>query len=202
MTKPFKLLLATANFGKVHEMRAVLSDLPLEILDLRDLALHLDIHEDGATYAENAAKKAMAYTSVSGLPTLADDSGLEVDALNGEPGIRSARYASIPNATDADRRAYLLARLKDKPRPWTARFRCVLALALPHQELAFFEGVCEGEIIPEERGAGGFGYDPIFLLPALNQTMAELSTAQKNALSHRGRALQALLPYLTRLLSD
>ncbi|RCK71939.1 MAG: Nucleoside 5-triphosphatase RdgB (dHAPTP, dITP, XTP-specific) [Anaerolineae bacterium] len=183
-------------------MRAVLSALPLEILDLRDLALHLDVQEDGATYAENAAKKATAYTSVSGLPTLADDSGLEVDALNGEPGIRSARYASIPNATDADRRAYLLARLKDKPRPWSARFRCVLALALPHQELAFFEGVCEGEIIPEERGAGGFGYDPIFLLPALNQTMAELSTAQKNALSHRGRALQALLPYLTRLLSD
>jgi XTP/dITP diphosphohydrolase len=202
MIQPYKLLLATANIGKVHEMRAVLSALPIEILDLRDLALHLDIHEDGATYAENAAKKATAYVAASGLPTLADDSGLEVDALNGEPGLRSARYAPLPNATDADRRAYLLSRLKDKPRPWTARFRCILALAIPQQELAFFEGVCEGEIIPEERGAGGFGYDPIFLLPALNQTMAELSISEKNALSHRGRALQVLLPYLTRLLSE
>lgn len=202
MTQPFKLLLATANIGKVQEMRAVLSALPIETLDLRDLALHLDIDEDGATYAENAAKKATAYASASDLPTLADDSGLEVDALNGEPGLRSARYAPLPNATDADRRAYLLSRLADKPRPWTARFRCILALAIPHQQLAFFEGVCEGEIIPEERGAGGFGYDPIFLLPALNTTMAELSLFQKNALSHRGRALQVLLPYLTRLLSE
>lgn len=202
MTQPFKLLLATANIGKVQEMRAVLSALALEILDLRDLALHLEIDEDGATYAENAASKATAYASASGLPTLADDSGLEVDALNGEPGLRSARYAPFPNATDADRRAYLLSRLADKPRPWIARFRCILALAIPHQQLAFFEGVCEGEIIPEERGTGGFGYDPIFLLPDLKQTMAELSISQKNALSHRGRALQVLLPYLTRLLSE
>lgn len=202
MIQPFRLLLATANIGKVQEMRAVLSALPIEILDLRDLALHLDINEDGATYAENAARKATANASASGLPTLADDSGLEVDALNGEPGLRSARYAPFPNATDADRRAYLLSRLADKPRPWIARFRCILALAIPHQQLAFFEGVCEGEIIPEERGTGGFGYDPIFLLPDLNQTMAELSISQKNALSHRGRALQVLLPYLTRLLSE
>jgi XTP/dITP diphosphohydrolase len=201
MTQPFKLLLATGNFGKVYEMRALLSTLPIQILDLRDLSIHLDIQEDGATYTENAAKKATAYASASGLPTLADDSGLEVDALNGEPGIHSARYAPLPNATDADRRAYLLTRLKDKPRPWTARFRCILAFAIPHQELAFFEGVCEGEIIPEERGAGGFGYDPIFLLPALNQTMAELSISEKNAVSHRGRALQVFLPHLTRLLS-
>lgn len=202
MVRPFKLLLATANIGKVHEMRAVLSALPIEILDLRALALHLDIHEDGATYAENAAKKATAYAAASGLPSLADDSGLEVDALNGEPGLRSARYAPFPNVTDADRRAYLLSRLADKPQPWTARFRCILAFSIPHQELAFFEGVCEGEIIPKERGTGGFGYDPIFLLPDLNQTMAELSIAQKNALSHRGRALQVFLPYLTRFLSE
>ncbi|PWH18066.1 MAG: non-canonical purine NTP pyrophosphatase, RdgB/HAM1 family [Anaerolineae bacterium] len=200
---PFaKLLLATSNDGKIQEMRAFLSGLPIELLDLRHLALHLHITEDGATYAENAAKKALAYIHASGLPTLADDSGLEVDALNGEPGIRSARYTNIPNATDADRCEYLLSRLKDKPRPWTARFRCVLALALPGQDVRFFEGVCEGEIIPEPRGTGGFGYDPIFLLPALNQTMAELSTPQKNSLSHRGRALQSLLSYLTRLLSE
>lgn len=202
MNKPFKLLLATTNFGKVTEMRAILEALPLEILDLRQLALDCDIPEDGSTYAENAAKKAVAYAQASGLPTLADDSGLEVDALDGEPGIYSARYSPLPNATDADRRAYLLARLAGKPRPWRARFRCVLALALPCRPVAFFEGVCEGEIIPEERGAGGFGYDPLFLLPDLNRTMAELSLPQKNALSHRGRALQALLPHLTRLLSE
>ncbi|MCX8061881.1 MAG: RdgB/HAM1 family non-canonical purine NTP pyrophosphatase [Anaerolineales bacterium] len=202
ISRPFKLLLATANFGKVHEMRAVLEALPIELLDLRHLALHLDVREDGLTYAENAAKKALAYAQASGLATLADDSGLEVDALNGEPGIYSARYSNLPNATDADRRAFLLARLEGKPRPWLARFRCVLALALPNQALAFFEGVCEGEIIPTERGQGGFGYDPIFLLPSLNLTMAELSTEQKNALSHRGRALRSLIPYLTRLLSE
>ncbi|GAB4475520.1 MAG: XTP/dITP diphosphatase [Anaerolineales bacterium] len=201
MNQPFQLLLATANRGKVHEIRAVLSALPIDILDVRDLGLTLEIVEDGKTYAENAAKKAMAYAAASGLPALADDSGLEVDALHGEPGIHSARYSDLPNATDADRRAFLLSRLQGKPRPWTARFRCVLAFAQPHQEVAFFEGLCEGEIIPEERGSGGFGYDPIFLLPSLNLTMAELSRDQKNALSHRGRALQAFLPYLTRLLS-
>lgn len=202
MHQPYKLLLATANFGKVREMRAVLSALPIEILDLRDLSLSLEVLEDGNTYAENAAKKALAYSAASGLATLADDSGLEVDALNGEPGIHSARYSNIPNATDADRRAFLLHRLRGKPRPWTARFRCVLALAAPNRDMSFFEGVCEGEIIPDERGQGGFGYDPIFLLPSLNLTMAELNMEQKNALSHRGRALQALLPYLTRLLSE
>ncbi|MFN3308713.1 MAG: non-canonical purine NTP pyrophosphatase [Anaerolineales bacterium] len=92
--------------------------------------------------------------------------------------------------------------MQDKPRPWTARFRCVLALALPRQAAAFFEGICEGEIIPEERGQGGFGYDPIFLIPTLNRTMAELDLSQKNAISHRGRALQLLIPYLTRLISE
>lgn len=180
----------------------MLSSLPLEIHDLRDLALDLEVIEDGSTYAENAAKKAQTYAAASGLLTLADDSGLEVDALNGEPGLHSARYGGRPDATDADRRAFLLARLQGKPRPWTARFRCVLALAFPQQPCRFFEGVCEGEILPEERGAGGFGYDPIFLLPALNRTLAELSLHQKNALSHRGRALQALIPYLTRLIAE
>lgn len=198
----FQLLLATANRGKAHEMRALLSRLPIEVLDLYEVGLQCEIVEDGLTYAENAAKKAKAVAAASGLPSLADDSGLEVDALGGEPGIRSARYTNLPNANDAARRAYLLSRLEGKPRPWTARFRCVLAFVLPQKEARFFEGVCEGEIIPEERGQGGFGYDPIFLLPSLGLTMAELSLAQKNALSHRGRALQAFIPYLTRLLSE
>ncbi len=202
MKTPFKLLLATANVGKASEMRAVLSILPIEILDLNNLSFHLSVPEDGTTYQENAVKKALAYLSASGLPTLADDSGLEVDALNGEPGIFSARYSKLPQASDSDRRAFLLSRLQDKPRPWTARFRCVLALALPQQEAVLFEGICEGEIIPEERGQGGFGYDPIFLIPTLNRTMAELDLSQKNAISHRGRALQLLIPYLTRLLSE
>ncbi len=197
-----KLLLATANMGKAQEMRAVLSALPIEILDLSSLSLDVEVIEDGTTYAENAAKKALAYAAASGLPTLADDSGLEVDALNGEPGIRSARYSNQLNANDSDRRAFLLSRLAGNPRPWNARFRCILALCLPNQPIAFFEGVCEGEIIPKERGEGGFGYDPIFLLPSLNRTMAELSISEKNSLSHRGRALQALLPHLARLLGE
>lgn len=195
------LLLATHNRGKILEMHSLLAALPVKLVTLEDLHLYEVAEEDGLTYADNAQKKAFAYASASGLIAIADDSGLEVDLLGGEPGIHSARYSSQPNATDADRRAFLLEKLKPFPPPWRARFRCVLAVCHPQGDTRLFEGVCEGVIISHERGKNGFGYDPIFLLPDLNLTMAELSLEQKNSLSHRARAVQAAFPYLTRLLS-
>ena len=191
-----KLLVATANRGKLHEIQALLAGLPLSLVTPADLGLHLEVTETGNTYAVNAALKATTFARLSGLLTLADDSGLEVDALNGLPGVRSARFSPIPGATDADRRQYLLQQLGDKNRPWTAHFHCTVALANPAGEVVYFEGDCPGEIIPTERGDNGFGYDPIFLLPELGRTMAELSMAEKNRLSHRSRAIMASIPYL------
>jgi len=195
-----KLLIATSNPGKIRELQAMLSGLPAVWASPKALRHPLDVAETGHTYRENAALKARAYARLSGLPTLADDSGLEVDALNGLPGVRSARFAPFPDADDARRRAYLLENLAPHPRPWRARFACVVCLALPDGSLHFAEGFCPGEIIPVERGAGGFGYDPIFYLPEYGCTMAELPAAEKNRISHRGRAVQALRPALERLL--
>ncbi|GIK10261.1 MAG: non-canonical purine NTP pyrophosphatase [Chloroflexota bacterium] len=197
-----KLLLATNNKGKLRELRAILADLPLEILAPADIGLTLEVDEDGLTYAENAAKKAVAFQRASGLVCLADDSGLEVDALGGAPGLRSARYSSKPGATDRDRRMTLLQNLADKPRPWTARFRATMAVAGPDGSVEIAEGICEGEISPEERGSGGFGYDPVFFIPEFGRTMAELPEETKNRLSHRARAAQAARPILARLLRD
>ena len=166
------------------------------------LGIEQEVQETGQTYHENAALKALAFCRLSGLVTLADDSGLEVDALGGAPGLHSARYSPLPAASDADRRALLLRNLQGLPRPWLARFRCVVALAAPGSEpprLEFYAGVCPGEIIPNERGSNGFGYDPIFLLSELSKTMAELTTAEKNQLSHRARAVRAALPGLVRM---
>jgi XTP/dITP diphosphohydrolase len=196
-----KLLLATTNVGKIKEMRALLQTLPLEILTPADLGLTLEVQESGATYEENASLKARAYAQASGLVCLADDSGLEVAALGGAPGLHSARYVSSPDATDADRRSYLIEQLRDHPRPWNARFFCLVAIATAAGNIFKTEGVCAGEIIPVARGQGGFGYDPIFLLPAFNQTMAELDPDQKNELSHRGRAVKAAIPMLRTLLN-
>ncbi len=197
-----KLLLATNNKGKLRELQAILADLPLEILAPADIGLTLEVDEDGLTYAENAAKKAVAFQRASGLVCLADDSGLEVDALGGAPGLRSARYSSKPGATDRDRRMTLLQNLADKPRPWTARFRATMAVAGPDGSVEIAEGICEGEISPEERGSGGFGYDPVFFTPEFGRTMAELPEETKNRLSHRARAAQAARPILARLLRD
>jgi len=194
------LLLASSNPGKLHEMRTLLEGLPVEMRTPSQVGLDLVVDEPGSTYAENAARKARAYARASGLLTLADDSGLEVDALGGLPGIRSARFAPQAGATDADRRAYLLEQLEGHPRPWTAHFHCTVALAATSGELRYAEGDCYGEVIPIERGGHGFGYDPIFLLPVLGRTMAELSTAEKNRLSHRARAVQAALPMLTEMI--
>ncbi len=167
-----------------------------------ELGIKLNVIEDGTTYAQNAARKARAFADSSGLVTLADDSGLEVDALGGRPGLKSARFAPQPGATDGDRRQLLLKQLVGLPRPWTARFRCVVAITAPGAETLYTEGVCEGEIISEERGDFGFGYDPIFLIPEKGRTMAELLMEEKNTLSHRALAVRAAIPSLKLHMAD
>ena len=194
------ILIATNNKGKVDEIRALLDGLDLALLIPADLGIVLEVVEDGQTYAENAAKKAAAFANKSGMISLGDDSGLEVDVLGGEPGLHSHRFCPIPNATDADRRKYLLERLGDKPHPWNARFRATVAIALPSGEVKLATGQCEGEIIQNERGSNGFGYDPIFLIPELGHTLAEMDMKEKNRLSHRARAIQKAIPILKELL--
>jgi XTP/dITP diphosphohydrolase len=197
------LLLASGNKGKLIEIHSLLADMPIRLLTPADVGLEkMDVVEDGQSYAENAALKAYAFAQASGLLSMADDSGLEVDALGGAPGIYSARYSPKPGATDADRRAYLLEQLHDSPHPWTARFRCVIALQAPYSSPEMAEGVCPGEIIATERGSGGFGYDPIFMLPSLGRTMAELTMAEKNTLSHRARAVLAARPLLEKWIAE
>lgn len=198
-----KLLIATNNQGKIQELHELLDDMGIDLVTPVQIGLDLDVIEDGLTYAENASKKAVAFAKESSLISLADDSGLEVDALNGAPGLCSARYGSTDGKklSDADRRAFLIHNLLDKSRPWTARFHATIAIAIPNGETHLAEGWCEGEIIPEERGTGGFGYDPIFLLPALGKTMAELTMDEKNRLSHRARAVMNAKPLLKVLFS-
>jgi len=194
-----KLLIATNNKGKVKELQDLLKDTGFELVTPAEINLNLEVEEDGATYSENAAKKAIAFAQASGLISLADDSGLEVDALDGAPGLYSARYHPKPGASDADRRAYMVENLKDKPRPWTAHFHATIAIAIPKEDVQIVDGNCYGEIIPEERGTGGFGYDPIFLLPELNKTMAELEMDEKNRLSHRAKAVMNAIPILKKI---
>jgi XTP/dITP diphosphohydrolase len=193
-----KLLIATGNKGKVKEIQALLDGLEVELVTPRDLGLEMEVEENGTTYEENAGKKARAYSQASGLIALADDSGLEVEALGGEPGLYSARYSGQPGDSDADRRAFLLAKLADQPRPWKAHFHATVAIGLPNGRVEFAEGNCYGEIIPEERGDNGFGYDPIFFIAELGQTMAELSMDKKNRLSHRALAVKQALPILEK----
>jgi len=196
-----KLLIATENKGKRRELQELLADLPgIELIMPSQLGITLKVEETGSTYAENASLKASAYCEAGGLVTLADDSGLEVYALGGAPGIYSARYSPKPGATDADRRAFLLENLEGKPRPWLAHFHAAIAIALPGGEIHVVEGDCPGEIIPEERGSNGFGYDPIFLLSEHGLTMAELGDVEKNRLSHRARAVANAEPILKEIL--
>lgn len=202
-SRVIKLLLATDNPGKQREYRQLLAPLSdMKLCTPAELGLSIAVREDGATYAENARSKALAYTQASGLPTLADDSGLEVDVLGGEPGMRSARYAGS-DASDADRYHLLLQRLRGVP--WekrSARFRCVIALTTPAGQIFTTEGTCEGMIAFEPEGEHGFGYDPIFYVPEYGQTIAQLPAEIKNRISHRARAVQAMLPILTHLLAD
>ena len=195
----YKLLLATNNKGKVAEIKALLGRTGLTLLTPADLDLTLEVTEDGLTYAENASKKATAFSQASGLLALGDDSGLEVDALGGQPGLHSHRFCPIPDATDADRRKYLLEKLQEAPRPWTAHFRATVAVVLPSGETHITSGQCDGEIIPEERGLNGFGYDPIFFIPGIRRTMAELEMNEKNRLSHRALAIQNAIPILKEI---
>ncbi len=195
-----KLLIATNNKGKVEEIQDLLKDIGVNLVTPNDVGINLQVVEDGTTYAENAEKKALAFAHASSLISVADDLGLEVDALNGAPGLYSNRYLSKPNATDADRRVYLLNNLKSKPQPWTATFHATIAIAVPgNPSVQFATGECSGEIISEERGTGGFGYDPIFFIPEVNHTMAELGMEEKNRLSHRARAIMNAKPILKKI---
>jgi len=199
-----KLFLATGNAGKVAEFRALLiqylPDAGLTLRTPRDWPEPLpEVEETGRTFAANARLKAVSLAAATGLPTLADDSGLCVDALGGAPGIYSARWAG-PEATDADRNAKLLTALAEvSGAARTARFVCVAALALPNGVVWTASGECAGVILPEGRGGNGFGYDPLFLLPDLDRTMAELTDAEKNARSHRALALTRLVPTLRQI---
>ncbi len=193
-----ELLIVTDNPGKMREYRALLASLPVRLRFPADLGYPIKVQEDGATYAENAARKALAGMQASGLLSLADDSGLEVDALGGEPGVRSARYTP---GSDADRIAALLAKLEGVP--WeqrTARFRCCIAIATPQGELYTAEGTCEGIIATAPAGTGGFGYDPIFYLTEFGCTMAQLPPEVKNRISHRARAGEGAPPILPPVL--
>ena len=184
-----RLLLATANKGKVEEYRELLKGIPYDLVTPRDIGITTTVEETGNTLEENACLKAVTLCRESGLVTLADDSGLFVDALNGEPGHHAARYAG-EHASDRDRVNYLLSRLKDVPEDKrTALFRCVIAIAIPPDcQVQYTAGECEGIIAFEPRGDEGFGYDPIFYFPEFSKTMAELPMDVKNRISHRGRA--------------
>ncbi|MCB2209751.1 RdgB/HAM1 family non-canonical purine NTP pyrophosphatase [bacterium] len=192
-------MVASANPGKVNEIKAILNDLPLEILSAKEFGIEIDVAETGDTYLANAKLKAQAYQAASGQIVLADDSGLEVDTLSGAPGLHSHRFAPGPDPTDADRRGYLLAQLAEHPQPWTAHFHCTAVLATMKNKVVHTEGRCTGVIIPKERGEGGFGYDPIFYIPDEAATLAEISAERKNQISHRAHAVRALVPALKEL---
>jgi XTP/dITP diphosphohydrolase len=196
-----KLLVATNNPGKIREYEALLKGLPLTLSYPAQEGIDIEVQEAGSTFAENARLKAVAYAAASGLLTLADDSGLEVDALEGEPGTRSARFAG-PGASDEDRYRLLLSKLEGVP--WerrTARFRCVIAVAGLQGEVHTAEGTCEGLIAFEPKGEHGFGYDPVFYMPEHGQTMAELESEVKNRISHRARAVEGARRILQELLA-
>ncbi len=198
---PRKLLIGTNNRHKAAEVRKILSE--YTIVTPKELGITLDVDETGTTFAENAILKARSFCDVSGMITIADDSGLEVDALGGAPGVHSHRYSSDPNATDADRRAWLIHNLQGKEQPWTARFRSAVAICFPEGpavEAVF--GTVEGVVIDHDRGNGGFGYDAIFLVPERGLTLAEMSEDQKNEISHRGRAIEKLRPILQAYFKD
>ncbi len=194
-----KLLLATNNKAKVHEYKSLLQGIPYEIVTLSEQGITTEVEEVGGSLEENARIKAIALAAESQLLSLADDSGLEVDALGGEPGPLSARYAG-EGASDIERINYLLARLKDVPgEERAARFRCVIAVATPDKVVELCSGECRGLITTAPRGDYGFGYDPVFYLPELGKTMAELPLELKNKVSHRGQAARKARELLKKL---
>lgn len=189
-----RVLLATRNPGKLRELREITADSSLDWQGLDEFPDVPEAVEDGETFADNARRKARHYANHTGCLTLADDSGLEVDALGGAPGVHSARYAGLPRSDDANNRK-LLAELADMPpERRTARFRCAMAFARAGEILCEAEGAVEGEIGFDPQGTNGFGYDPLFRIPRLDRTVAELPSDEKHRLSHRGQALRAILP--------
>ena len=199
----FKLLIASNNRHKIEEYQEILADLPLTITYPAAEGIELEPAETGATFEENAIIKASAFARASRLPTLADDSGLEVDALAGEPGVISARYGNTAREDHAGRYRLLLEKLAAKNVAWaerTARFRCVIALAMENKLIGTVQGTIEGFIAYKPKGQGGFGYDPVFFVPEFNLTLAEMTSAQKHSISHRGRAARAAIPLIGQLL--
>jgi XTP/dITP diphosphohydrolase len=199
-----RILVASTNPGKLAELSAML-DLDIVWLGLADFPDAAEIEENGRTFAENARKKALGYANATGLWTIADDSGLVVDALGGEPGVRSSRFSGAKDEErtllDHKNMTKVLQLLKGVPAERrTARFVCNLCLAEPEKILAQVEGTLEGVVAEEETGSNGFGYDPVFLVPQLGKTVAQLTAEQKNAISHRGKAVRKLKPLLEKLL--
>ncbi len=197
------LLVATHNKGKLREIKALLEDIDIVVMALSDLDDPVpEVIEDGATFKENALKKAVETANHTQFLTLADDSGLCVDALNGDPGVYSARFAD-GQRDDAENRKKVLMLLNDVPEPErTARFKCSIALAVPHKMIAAVEGVCEGKILREEKGVNGFGYDPIFYFERFDRTFAEISAQEKNEVSHRANALRMMKDILVEYLKN
>ncbi|MBI4966307.1 MAG: XTP/dITP diphosphatase [Desulfomonile tiedjei] len=197
---PKRILIATSNQGKVEEIRDLVKGLPVEFLSLSDVADIPEVIEDGLTFEENALKKARTFAAATGVVTLADDSGLCIDALDGRPGVHSARYSG-EGASDAEKCARILQELENIPEERrTARFVCAMALVTPKGEEQLFGGSCEGRITREPRGTGGFGYDPIFYFEEAGCTFAEMDRESKNKVSHRGRALRAFARFLEEVL--
>lgn len=195
MPSSHRLVLGTRNSGKVEELRSLLADLPIELVSAAALDDPPDVNEDADTLAGNAEKKAKAFHEHTGLPALADDTGLEVAALDGRPGVHTARFAG-PDATPEDNKNRLLEVL-DGVEDRRARFRTVVALIDEAGDVRTFEGICPGTITTEPRGVGGFGYDPLFLPEGRDQTFAEMAPAAKNEISHRRNALDALRQFLS-----
>ena len=198
---PLRVLVATNNAHKLAEFRRLLASAPIEMVAPADAGIALDVDETGTTFAANAALKARAFANAAGMPALADDSGIEVDALDGAPGVLSARYGG-PGLDDAGRTQRLLDELRQTPNARRGcRYVAVLALAWPDGETETFEGRCDGVLAREPAGDNGFGYDPVFFVPSAGRTMAELSPDEKDAISHRGRASTALSARLAELAS-
>lgn len=194
-----KIVFATTNEGKVKEIKEILAGFPIEVVSMKEMNITADIEENGATFEENSLIKAREVSKLTGLPAMADDSGLEVDYLNGEPGIYSARY--LGRDTDYNyKNNYIIEKLKNaKDEERSARFVCVISLVLPDGREFIKKGVMEGRIAYEIKGENGFGYDPVFYLPEYGMTSAELSGEEKNKISHRGKALGAMKELISGL---
>ena len=187
-----KLLVATNNMGKLREFNKILGELGIECVSLKDMGINIDVEEDGKTFLENAKIKAEEVFKIAGIPTVSDDSGLEVDALFGEPGVYSARYAGVHGDDEANNRL-LLEKLKDVPdEKRSARFKCAIYLVMSEDKHYFSEGGAEGFILHSKKGENGFGYDPLFFSSDLKKGFAEASDEEKNSVSHRGKALRGL----------